>query len=160
NKFDPATESAKYYPVEAVNHITQDRTGTMWLATGKGLYSLDPVTGRIQQYFHDPTDPASLSSNDVKSSGEDRRGEFWVANGEGLDRFDRKTGKVNLHVPLRETLQEFSFYEDQFGIFWLIHVSGDGLATFDRKTNVLTHYSFRERMSPNDAAGVVAILED
>src|SRR5262249_8809075 len=100
-------------------------------------------------------------SNDIKSSGEDRMGQFWVATAEGLDRFDRKTGKVNLHIPLQETLQEFSFYEDRFGLFWLIHVSGDGLALFDRKMNVLTHYSFRARASPGDAVtGVTAILED
>src|SRR5262249_49354535 len=46
-------------------------------------------------------------------------------------------------------------------LFWLIHVSGNGLATFDRKTNVLTHFSFREQMSPGDGVtGVTAILED
>ncbi len=84
----------------------------MWLATGDGLYSLDPATGGIHKYVHDPKDPASLISNDIKSSGEDRMGQFWVANSEGLDQFDRKTGKTLLHIPLHESLLEFSFYED------------------------------------------------
>src|SRR2546421_8616292 len=52
-----------------------------------------------------PKDPWSLSSNDVKSSGEDKTGRFWVANSEGLDEFDRKEGKVTLHIPLREPLR-------------------------------------------------------
>ena len=39
-------------------------------------------------------------------------GQFWVANSEGLDQFDRKTGKTLLHIPLHESLLEFSFYED------------------------------------------------
>ncbi len=161
NRFEPATETFTRYPVQSVIHISQDSAGMLWLATGKGLYSLDPAAGRISQFSHDPEDPSSLSSSDIKSSGEDKTGRFWVANGEGLDEFDRKTGKVTLHIPLREPLREFSFYEDRFGVFWIIHVSGNGLAVFDRKTNILTHYSFRERETPSTAVtGVMAMLED
>jgi ligand-binding sensor domain-containing protein/signal transduction histidine kinase len=161
NKFEPATETFTRYPVRDVNHLSQDTAGTLWLATGTGLYRLDPATGRIRQYSHDPNDPASLSSNNVKSSGEDKEGRFWVANSEGLDEFDRRTGKVTLHVPLHEPSREFSFYEDRFGVFWIIHASGNGLAVFDRKTNTLTHYSFREQEPPSTAlTGVMAMVED
>ena len=161
NKFGPATETFTRYPVPFVTHISQDTAGTLWLATGTGLYRLDPATGQIRQYSHDPSDPSSLSSNDVKSSGEDKEGRFWVANREGLDEFDRRTGKVTLRVPLREPLPEFSFYEDRFGVFWIVHASGNGLAVLDRKTNTLTHYSFYEREPPSTAVtGVVAMLED
>src|SRR5713226_2901741 len=113
DRFDPTTETFVHYRLEAENrnslpfavmHISQDSAGILWLATGNGLYSLDPASGPIHNYFHDPKDPSSLSSNDVKSSGEDRMGKFWVATGEGLDQFDRKTGKVTLHIPLREPL--------------------------------------------------------
>ena len=55
--------------------------------------------------------------------------------------------KVTLHVPLL-TFRGMSFYEDRFGVFWIFHVSGNGLAVFDRKTNTLTHYSFHERPLP------------
>ena len=62
---------------------------------------------------------------------------------------------------MREPLREFSFYEDRFGVFWILHVSGAGLAVFDRKTNTLTHYSFQEREPPGSAVtGVMAMLED
>jgi len=170
DRFDPTTETFVHYRLEAENtnslpfavmHISQDSAGILWLATGNGLYSLDPASGRIRNYSHDPKDPSSLSSNDVKSSSEDRMGRFWVANGEGLDQFDRKAGKVTLHIPLREPLREFSFYEDRLGVFWVLHVSGNGLAVFDAKTNTLTHYSFYERESPSTAvSGVKTILED
>ena len=161
NRFVPATETFTRYPVQFVRHISQDSSGMLWLATGKGLYSLDPATEQIRQYSRDPKDPSSLSSNDVKSSGEDKMGRFWVANSEGLDEFDRRTGKVTLHIPLREPLLEFSFYEDRFGVFWIIHVSGNGLAVFDRKTNTLTHYSFYEREPPGTTVtGVMSMLED
>ena len=96
NKFEPATETFTRYPVPYANHVSQDAAGTLWLATPTGLYKLNPATGQIRQYSHDPNDPLSLSSNNVKSSGEDKEGKFWVANSEGLDEFDRRTGKVTL----------------------------------------------------------------
>ena len=161
NKFEPATETFARYPVPDVKHVSQDRAGTLWLATESGLYSLDPANGRIRQYSHHPNDPSSLSSNEVKSSGEDKGGRFWVANGEGLDEFDRKMGRVTLHVPLHEPSREMSFYEDRFGVFWIFHASGNGLAVFDRTTNTLTHYSFRKQEPGSTAlTGVMAMLED
>ena len=94
-------------PPVAVTHISQDRAGMLWLATENGLRRLDPATGRIIRYRHDPNDPSSLSSNDIRSSGEDKAGRFWVATSEGLDRFDRDTGKVTLHVPLPDPRELF-----------------------------------------------------
>jgi ligand-binding sensor domain-containing protein/signal transduction histidine kinase len=161
NKFNRATETFTEYPIPDVNHISQDSAGILWLATGQGLYRLDPARGTIRQYSHDPNDPSSLSSNNVMSSGEDKESRFWVANHEGLDEFDRTTGKVILHVPLHEPSREMSFYEDRFGVFWILHASGNGLAVFDRKTKTLTHYLFREQEPPSSAlTGVMAMLED
>jgi ligand-binding sensor domain-containing protein/signal transduction histidine kinase len=160
NRFDRETESFRRYPVPSVYHISQDATRTLWLATPTGLYALDPATGRMRRYSHDPNDPSSLSSKDVNSSGEDREGRFWVANGEGLDELDRTTGKVMLHIPLRGI--GFSFYEDRFGVFWIYHASpANMIAVFDRKTNTLTQYSFYERKSPSTAlTGITTMLED
>ena len=170
DKFDPATERFVHYHLEpengnrlpsAVMHISQDSTGTLWLATGSGLYSLDPANGHIQNYSHHPNDPSSLSGDDVKSSGEDRMGNFWVATEEGLDQFDRKSGKVTLHIPLRESLRESTFHQDRFGVFWIVHTSGNGIAIFDPKTNTLTHCSFHDRDPSSTAvSGVKTILED
>src|SRR6266446_4924321 len=161
DRFEGETEGFIHYPIRYATHISQDSAGTLWLASGEGLYSLDPSTGKIRRYSHDPAIPSSLPANEVKSSGEDRRGRFWVATSQGLHEFDRKTGRVTLHVPLREPLRELSFYEDHFGVFWMIHASGTGLAVFERETNTLTHYSFRERDPASSlVTGVMAMLED
>jgi len=123
NRFDRETETFTRYAVPSVYNITEDTTGVLWLATPNGLYGLDPATGRIRRFSHDPNDPSSLGSDDVRSSGEDKTGRFWVTNSDGLDEFDRRTGKVKLHVPLRESAK--SFYEDRFGVFWIF---GNALA--------------------------------
>lgn len=161
NKLEPSTETFTQYPIPSVTHISQDNAGMLWLATrGSGLYSLDPGTGRIRQYVHDPKDPSSLSSNEVLWSGEDRTGSFWVSSAKGLDEFDRGRGMVTLHIRSGEP-SELSFYEDHLGIFWISDLSRDFLAVFDRKTNTLTHYSFDEREPPGAVmTGITAIVED
>ncbi|HYZ87239.1 MAG TPA: two-component regulator propeller domain-containing protein, partial [Bryobacteraceae bacterium] len=161
NRFDRETETFTRYPVPDVFHISQDAAGTLWFSTPTGLYSLDRANGNVRRYAHDPNDPTSLESNNVKSAGEDKNGQFWVATSEGLDSFDRWTGKVRLHVPLKEASYPFSFYEDRFGVFWIYHVSGNGLAIFDREKKTLTEFSFREPQSSSAAlSGITGMLED
>ena len=161
NRFDSQTETFSRFPVPSVYHISQDDSGTLWLSTPTGLYALDPSTERIRRFFHDPGDPASLESSDIKSTGEDKEGTFWVATSDGLDSFDRSTGKVKLHIPIHEPSFPFSFYEDRFGVFWIYHVSGNPLEVFDRKTNTLTEFSFREENSTGDVlTGIAGMLED
>ena len=164
DRFDPATETFTHYAVDAgdpqslsdtVVHISEDRDERLWLATGTGLHRLDPASGQVVHYRNKPDDPFSLSSNDVKSSGEDRQGNFWVGTSEGLDRFDRKTGKVTLHVPIPEPVQ-IAFYEDRFGVFWIYHASGNGLAVLDRATGkniVSTEFIKTNWAKGNDAKG-------
>lgn len=160
NKFDPKTETFTRYPVPFVNHVSQDSAGVLWLATSRGLYALDPATGRIHRYSHDPNDASSIGSNVISMSGEDKAGRFWVANTGGLDEFDRRTGKVTLHIPLPESPWGYLFYEDRFGTFWVFNVSGNPLAVFDRKTNTLTQYSFRNQEPPATAFAIRAVCED
>jgi len=144
NKFNRANETFTRYPVPFVTHISQDNAGILWLATVKGLYSLNPATGTIQQYAHSPNDASSLSNDHVKSTGEDKEGRFWVATIGYLDEFDRRAGKVTRSIPIPGAPAGFGFYEDRFGVLWLFHDSPNALSVFDPRTNTLTNYSFHE----------------
>jgi PAS domain S-box-containing protein len=159
NKLDSATETFTRYPVPDVFHMSEDAVGTLWLSTPTGLYALNPANGNIRRYAHDSRDPTSLKSDDIKSSGEDKKGTFWVATSEGLDSFDRAAGEVTLHIPIYEAGHTLSFYEDRFGEFWIYHVSGNPLAVFDRKTNTLTQFSFRDEHGLA-LTGITGMLED
>jgi PAS domain S-box-containing protein len=162
NKLDPVTETFTRYPVPFVTHISQDTGRTLWLATPTGgLYSLDPATGRLSHYSHDPNNPSSLNSDHVIYSGEDKGGRFWVAIPGCLEEFDRSTGKVTRHISMPDAPLGFAFYEDRFGLFWIYHVSPNALAVFDRKTNTLTHYAFSDRGASGTAeTRVTAMIED
>jgi streptogramin lyase len=150
DKFDPITETFKRYPIPFVTHISQDSAGMLWSATLGGLYSLDPTTGRIRRYSHDPNNPSSISSDHVIYSGEDREGRFWVAIPGFLDEFDRSTGNVTRLIPIPDAPFGFGFYEDRFGVFWIFHVSPNALSAFAPKTNTLTRYSFPDAGLVND----------
>ena len=170
DKFDPVTETFTHYRIVGkdtqgggtvpITQISQDHAGILWLATSRGLYKFDPSNGQTLRYQHDPGDAFSLSSDEVKVTGEDKAGTFWVGTAEGLDAFDRAAGKVTLHVPLRER-GEMSFYEDRFGMLWIAHATGAGLAVFDRNTDTLTQYSFHQgHLSDALPTGAMALLED
>ena len=160
---DLQTESFTHYPVPFVVHISQEKAGSLWLSTPSGLYELDPTTSRSRRYTHDSTNPFSLSSSDVRSSGEDREGSFWVSTSEGMDEFDKSSGKVLLHIPMRGSSYIFSFFEDREGTFWVYRSSGTALAKFDRSSNVLTEFTFNKGNEASDIdmpTGITGMVED
>jgi PAS domain S-box-containing protein len=171
DRFDPATETSMRFPIDRngpqsilgpVRHINQDRAGILWLATDSGLHRLDPASGTFRHYSHDPADPASLSNSMVRSTYEDREGTLWVCTVAGLDAFDRRTervtGRIGLNVP--ESLSVKAL-EDHAGVLWIIYLSGNGLASWDRRTRQLTMYSFKDREPPAIALnGPQGIHED
>jgi ligand-binding sensor domain-containing protein/signal transduction histidine kinase len=172
DRFDPRTETFVHYRLQVpgseaiqptVLHINQDEDGAIWLATRTGLFRLDPGTGTTLLLKHNPSDPYSLTSSDVKSTWEDREHRFWIATGAGLDQFDRRTGRVKLHIPLDPPVRQCLVYEDRYGLLWLAYASGGGagLATFDAKMNILSRYTFANADIPGTAyTGVYAITED
>ncbi|HEY2400349.1 MAG TPA: two-component regulator propeller domain-containing protein [Steroidobacteraceae bacterium] len=169
DKFDAQTEVFTHYRISSepspdvantIRNISEDSRGALWLATPRGLYRFDPTTGHSVRFHHDPGDPLSLSSDDVKWSGTDRSGTLWIANASGLDAYDAAARRVTLHVPLVEP-HELSFYEDKAGSFWILHASGDGLALLDRQKRRLTRYSWAPAETSYPAlTGAISMLED
>ena len=58
--------------------LYEDRAGTLWIGTAGGLSKLDRETGTFTHYEHDPSDPSSLSSNNIVCIYEDRSGTLWI----------------------------------------------------------------------------------
>ncbi|HEX9015386.1 MAG TPA: two-component regulator propeller domain-containing protein, partial [Chloroflexota bacterium] len=171
DRFDPTTETSTRFPIDRngpnsvlgpVRHISQDRAGIVWLATDTGLHRLDPATGAFRHYSHDPMGPSGPSSSVVRSAYEDRQGTLWVCTVAGLYAFDRRTEKVTQRIPLdlRESLT-IKVLEDHAGLLWIIYLSGNGLASYDRHSGRLTLYSFKDREPPATAlSGAEGIHED
>jgi signal transduction histidine kinase/ligand-binding sensor domain-containing protein len=169
DRFHPETESFTHYNLDKsatkglssiVNHISEDLSGMLWVSTRNGLFRLDPNSGELKNYTHDPDDPFTLADNDIRSSGEDRQGTFWVATSRTLDEFDRQTGKVKRHIQVGESGVGLLFYEDRFGVFWVIYGSLGYIATLDRKTNRLTRFDYEWKVGPPQENQAYSMLED
>jgi signal transduction histidine kinase/ligand-binding sensor domain-containing protein len=68
-------------PGDDVRGMTFDGSGMLWLATKSGgLLQLDPNTGHVRQFRHDPTDPHSLAADRQQSVLIDRDGLIWAGS--------------------------------------------------------------------------------
>ena len=75
-------------PGAAVTRFWEDRHGCVWTAMyNAGLYQFCQGK-RVHFYQHEPTQPDSLSHNNVTSLFEDASGVLWVGTGSGLNKLD------------------------------------------------------------------------
>jgi len=145
----------------------QDSRGFMWFGTEDGLNRFDGYT--FKKFFHNPSDPYSLSHNRIKSIYEDREGSLWVGTmGGGLNKFIREKEhfihfKANPQNPYSLSDNTIlSIYEDRSGYLWLGTYAG--LNRFDKKNKKFHPYYLKEtsNVEPNSkfSTWVTMIIDD
>ncbi len=117
----------------------------LWIATlDAGLNRLDPGTGAIERFRHDPAGDGSLAHDQLGAVHVDRRGTLWVGTWGGLDRFDPEAGSFThfRHDPAdRRSLSDDrvrAILEDSRGRLWVgthrglnrLEPGGDGFERF------------------------------
>jgi PAS domain S-box-containing protein len=188
NRFDPASGKFTRYrndpkdlaslSSDNIATIAQDASGALWIGTGgytlkgAGINRLDPQTGQVQRYQHDPHDPASLGNDDIMSLMIDSNGVLWASTwGSGLDLADLNAAAGGV---LRFTHQRNNPYdpqslssdiawallEDRSGIFWV----GTGNGGLDKLNPQVQRFGLY-RNDPGDPASlshdaVGPVLED
>src|SRR5258706_2913728 len=101
---------------------------------------MNPRTGEIKSYRHDPDNPSSLSHDVVESVIIDRRGTLWVGAYDALNRFDPKTQQFQAYRSGVAGLSEYrAITEDSSGALWLGSL-GNGLHRFDPERRQFTVY--------------------
>ena len=109
-----------------VRALRADHSGALWVGTvAGGVDRLDPDTGRLQVWRHDPKDAQSLSDNHVWAVLEDDAQRLWVATADGLNLF---AGNAQGFVRYRheadspQSLHDsyiMSLYQDPGGVLWV-----------------------------------------
>ena len=155
DRFDPRTGTFRHYrPGDthqslargAVYALSATRNGTVWAGTDNGLCSIDPATGTVVQYRHDPQDAFSLSGTEVYGLLVDREDALWIGTKNGVNLFDAQTeqfirydntrhsGYWSENNPIRTLCQ------DSLGYFWF--GSGNGLYQLDKTTDQLIWHRY------------------
>ncbi len=122
-----------------IHSIVKDRTGNIWIGSGKGINKFSPFKQNFINIKHNPYNPSgSLAEGEVLSVIEDTNNVLWIGtwNG-GLDKYDRKTGTFTHYIHNPD--DEKSLPNN---IVWTIFIDSnkdlwvgtyDGLAKFDRE---------------------------
>ena len=72
----------------AVHSLLVDANDNVWVGTRTGLWMLDKARERWMLYTHSPTDPHSISDNDINIIFQDRTGVLWFGTQTaGLSKF-------------------------------------------------------------------------
>ena len=134
--------------------VHEDGRGRFWIATEAGLVRFDPRTGAVRRYRTDPSDPASLSEDLVRSvlpdpAEPDRV--LWVGTaGGGLNRFDVEA-ETFTHVTTREGLPNNVVYAalpDAEGRLWLS--TNRGLARYDAGSGEVRSFDARDGLQSDE----------
>ncbi|MCB9137443.1 MAG: response regulator [Caldilineaceae bacterium] len=124
-----------------------DQSDNLWVGTIRGgLNRYNRTTDDFTRFFHDPTDPASLPDDDLKSMYQTLDGALWVGTSNGLGRFDPDTDSFVTYRYNPDDPNSISdnsirvIYEDpKTGLLWLGTRRG-GLSIFDPATGQATNY--------------------
>ncbi|MCH9007202.1 histidine kinase [candidate division KSB1 bacterium] len=149
----------------AVYSILQDKYGFIWFATEDSLNKYDGYD--MTAYYHDPSNPKSLSASNFGKIYEDRFGILWLGTwGGGLDKFDQAANTYThfRHDPndpgsLSQDRIEF-ILEDSFGTLWIGTEEG-GLNRFDLETETFRRFQ-HDPGDPNSLSNdrALAMVED
>ena len=117
----------------------------------------NPGTEVFTNYHHEPSDPMSLSSNDIRSFMKDKEYNIWICTSNGLNKVVKskendKTIIQFVKIP-NKTEQDFDFaFENSHGQLLLF---ADTLCYIDKETYIITQSDL-----DLNGANVISVVED
>ncbi|MCF0041491.1 hybrid sensor histidine kinase/response regulator transcription factor [Dyadobacter fanqingshengii] len=147
--------------------IFEDSAGFVWISSPKGLQQINTKTNELITYQSDPTQPGSLSSNDVRAIFRDRTGTVWIGTDNGINQLGAKPKAFRTyptHLPPSPVrLPEYNFQavlQDHTGTTWLGSLQ-KGLYRVETATGKLQHIRANSKDPLSlSSEGVSTLFED
>jgi len=131
--------------------LAETADGALWAGTtGLGLFRVDPASGHVTPYRHDPNDAKTLSNDRILGILPAADGTLWVSTHSGLNRFDPASGRARRFTEA-DGLPAGLVYgalEDGDGRLWL--PTNRGLARFDPATGRVRTYDASDGLQSNE----------
>jgi ligand-binding sensor domain-containing protein/two-component sensor histidine kinase len=162
-----------------VNCILQDKKGLLWFGTNDGLSRYDGYS--FKTYRNIPSDPESISENNISAITEDKDGNIWIGTLSGFiniyDPLKNKFSKYKLEfyplfTPPAEIKEDIPpcyagyssgsvtvIYSDKNEFIWF-GTFGSGLFRFDPYENSLVHYYYSGETNTVSSDYILSIAED
>jgi len=156
--FTPSQQPLSYHNIHC---LFKDDHNNIWIGTfSAGLNILNPSTGQVKKYQHNPLDTTSLSNNNIYSVYKDKDGIIWVGTTEGLNVYDPL--KDAFHRVADMGLQNsliYNIYEDDNSNIWFITYD-NGLIGKNKKTNKWVKYNADGKPNSISSNKVISVLDD
>jgi signal transduction histidine kinase/CheY-like chemotaxis protein/sugar lactone lactonase YvrE/HPt (histidine-containing phosphotransfer) domain-containing protein len=125
---------------QAVASVLEDRSGAVWAGSfDAGLTRFAPDGRVLETFHHDPAQPTSLASNEVRAILEDNAGRLWIGTADGLDLLDRNTGELSHYryepgdADSLRASYVMSLHQDAAGLLW-IGTRGGGVSRWNPRS--------------------------
>jgi|GEM_PF-6456982 len=156
--FDPHTEKFKTYSMltggpeglrsNSIQKTLVDKSGQLWVATGKGLHKQKLMKANHTTIFQQDTiKVGTLNDNYVWSVYEDRDGTTWVGTSEGLNRYHPENLTfTDYSLPNKSILGGMishallSICEDRSGEYLWLGTFGAGLNKFNKNNGRIQEF--------------------
>lgn len=134
-----------------VYSIIEDSEGRLWIGTWKGLNCLDPETGLITKYVHEPGNPNSLTNNVARVLHRDADNIIWIGTrGGGVNRFDPASETFSSLNQTRGLSDNWiaGIESDASGTLWIS--TNNGLTRYDPVTGTCHNFYRRDGLQGNE----------
>ncbi|MDR3118514.1 MAG: response regulator, partial [Mediterranea sp.] len=128
-----------------ISKIYEASNGDLWIGCRtESMYRIEPH-GKITGYKHDPNNPHSIASDQVRTFVEGEDGEIWIGTFKGLQKLDTKTNRYTCYTQSKlpgglTHSSIFALYKDKQGTIWVGTYYG-GVNYFNPYGDIFTYYA-------------------
>jgi signal transduction histidine kinase/ligand-binding sensor domain-containing protein/DNA-binding response OmpR family regulator len=125
--------------------IIEDTNTDVWIGLlNSGVVRYNRQKDNFSRFVHNPDDPTSLSSNEVKTITAGNGGAVWICTSAGLNRFDPATQSFVHYRHDQKNSNSlasdscFAVFQEQSKLIWITHQKG--MDRYNPETGIYEHF--------------------